>query len=136
MMQMRMAKQFLALAVLVGATVSCGDVSRQGQSPVYLVIDSLTAKRGGATTSTDGNFLLSDVITNVTSPPPCSQTNPCATIFNDVGSAKFTLALKDITNASITTPTTNNSVTLTRYPVCVRRCRDGDRHAGRRRAGL
>lgn len=121
MTQMRMTKQLLALAVVVGASVSCGDVSRQGQSPVYLVINNLTAKRGGGTTATDSNFLLSDVITNVTSPPPCSQTSPCATIFNDVGTATFTLALKDITNASITQPTSNNTVTLSRYHVSYRR---------------
>jgi len=38
---MRNATRLIALAALVTATVSCGDVVRQGSSPVYLVIDQL-----------------------------------------------------------------------------------------------
>lgn len=119
MTQMRMAKQLVALAALVGATISCGDVSRQGQSPVYLVIDSLQGRRGGGPGATPGSTLLSDVITFVRSPAPCSATSPCATIFNDVGIVQFSTSMKDITNP--VKPTTNNSVTINRYRVSYRR---------------
>ena len=40
--------QGLALALAAAAaTASCGDVVRQGRSPVFLVINSLTATPGG-----------------------------------------------------------------------------------------
>ena len=80
------------------------------------VIDSLTASQGNKT-GNGQNVLLSDVITNVTTPAPCSQTNPCPTVFNDIGSVSFSLAAKDITTA----PTTNNTVTVNRYHVSYRR---------------
>ena len=38
---MRTAIRLIGLAALVAATVSCGDVVRQGSSPVFLVIDPL-----------------------------------------------------------------------------------------------
>ncbi|MGE3705902.1 MAG: hypothetical protein AB7I13_11550 [Vicinamibacterales bacterium] len=119
MTQKRTVTTFLALALAAGATVSCGDVSRQSQSPVYLVLNSLTAKRGGGPNTDEGNTLTSDVITYMRAPAPCSATNPCPTIFNDFGVARFTSALKDITNP--TGPTTNNAVTLSRYRVTYRR---------------
>ncbi len=43
----RNLKRFVVLVVAVSANVSCGDVVRQGKSPVYLVVDSLLASRGG-----------------------------------------------------------------------------------------
>jgi hypothetical protein len=119
MTQTHTAKRILALAVLAVSAASCGDVARSSQSPVYLVLDSLEARRGNATVA--NNVLLSDVITNVTSPAPCSAASPCPTVFNDMGAAVFSIALKDITNPSLTEPTSNNSVTLTRYRVTYRR---------------
>lgn len=122
MTQMPFTYRMLALAVLAaaaGASASCGDVARGGQSPVYLVLDNLQARRGNTTQL--ANTLQSDVITNVTSPAPCSAATPCATVFNDVGVATFSLALKDLSNPAATTPTTNNTVTLTRYRVQYRR---------------
>ncbi len=118
MTQMRFITRFVALAAVVGASVSCGDVARSGQSPVYLIISDLKAGRGGGNSTTKGSFLLSDVITNVTSPAPCTPTSPCPTIFNDVGEANFTMAPKDITAVA---PTSNNSITITRYRVTYRR---------------
>jgi hypothetical protein len=119
MTTMRIVKQIGGVALLVGATVSCGDVARQSQSPVYLVINNLEARRGGGNNTTSGNILLSDVITNVTSPAPCSAQSPCPTIFNDFGSATLSLAMKDVTTGLA--PTTNNTVTLSRYRVSYRR---------------
>lgn len=106
------------LAVVV-ATVSCGDVVRQGRAPVFLVIDLLQGSRGGADAGQATGFLHSDVITNITSPAPCTPDTPCPTIFNDSGVVTLRLSLKDI--GSTTGPTSNNDVTITRYHVNFRR---------------
>ena len=99
------------------ATTSCGDVVRNGRAPVILVINQLQAAPGSKPGALGGN-LLSDVITNVTAPAPCTPTSPCPTIFNDVGQVTFSLALKDVgTTAAPAAPTTNNSVTINRVHV-------------------
>ncbi len=46
---MRTSIRVFGLAALIAATVSCGDVVRQGSSPVFLVIDQLAGQRGAAT---------------------------------------------------------------------------------------
>ena len=126
---MRSISRSIGLAALVIATGSCGDVVRQGRSPVYLVIATLQAAQGNHPTALGSN-LLSDVLTIVTTGGVCSQANPCPTIFNDVGSVTLRLALKDIgTAANPTTPTTNNEVTITRYRVTYRRA-DGRNEPG------
>jgi hypothetical protein len=118
---MRILKGFAGVAA-IAASVSCGDVSRTGRSPAYLVINTLQASRGGATAGQLTGNLLSDVITIVTKPAPCSESSPCPTIFNDLGSVELHLALRDIgTTANPTTPTQNNEVTITRYRVQFRR---------------
>ena len=71
-MNSRSEFRLLVLAAIMTAGTSCGDVVRDGSSPVYLVIDSLTASRGGPQAGTPSGFLLSDVITNVTTPAPCT----------------------------------------------------------------
>jgi len=126
MTQMHSMKQLIGLALLSGAVVSCGDVSRQGQAPVYLVVTSLQAKRGGGASATLGNPLLSDVITNVSTPAPCTPTSPCPTIFNDVAEASFSVTLKNVLGAA---PTTNNSVIIRRVHVSYRRA-DGRNSPG------
>jgi hypothetical protein len=115
---MRTIVWFLGLAAAVAAGTSCGSVVRQSSSPVYLVIDTLGGIRGGSSTTTATSFLLSDVITNVTSPAPCTTTVPCPTIFNDPGSVTLRAPLKDIgTSTTLLAPTTNNEVTVNRYHV-------------------
>jgi hypothetical protein len=98
--------------------VSCGDVVRQSDAPVLIVLDSLQAAKGSAP-GTLSSFLLSDVQNLVTTPAPCAPESPCPTIFNDVGSASMHLAPKDVTNA--TGPTSNNAVTITRVHINYRR---------------
>jgi hypothetical protein len=113
-------KRFAILAALVSTSVSCGDVVRDGKSPVMLVMQNLQGIAGG--NGTPSGTLRSDVQTIVTSPAPCSATNPCATIFNDSGTATISLVLKNIGNGVVNpTPTTNNEVTITRYRVVYRR---------------
>jgi hypothetical protein len=114
---MRISTRLIGLAALVAASVSCGDVSRQGSSPVYLVIDSLQGIRGGATAGTPSGFLLSDVITNVTAPDPCSTATPCPTVFDDTGSVILRAPLKDTGATAALAPTTNNEVTINRVHV-------------------
>jgi hypothetical protein len=117
MTQMHSIKRLIGLALLAGAVGSCGDVARQGQAPVYLVVNSMQAKRGGGA-AVLGNPLLSDVITNIVTPAPCSATSPCPTIYNDLGEVTFSVALKNVLGSA---PTTNNSVTIKRYHVSYRR---------------
>jgi len=105
----------LGLAALAAGSLSCGDVVREGRSPVFLVIDSLTGSRGAATPGAGTTILVSDVITNVTSPAPCTTAAPCPTIFGDTGSVVLRAPLKDVVNG--VAPTTNNEVTITRYHV-------------------
>jgi len=118
-------KLFSALAV-VAVSVSCGDVVRQGSSPVFLVIDQLTAKSGSSSGAVKENTLLSDVITMVTQPAPCSADSPCPTIFNDTGEVVLRTLQKDISAVS---PSSNSEVTINRYRVSYRRA-DGHNTPG------
>jgi len=81
-------------------------------------MDSLAAQRGGPDAEEFVVPLLSDVLTNVTAPAPCSATSPCPQIFNDLGRATLRAEMKD---PSLTSPTTTNAVTITRYHVSYRR---------------
>jgi hypothetical protein len=99
----------LALFATVAAATSCGDVVRSGTSPAYLVLDSMA---GGAKSTA---VLNSDVITNVTTPAPCSAASPCPTVFSDAGQATMHLALKD--PAAQTAPSQFNAITVDRYHI-------------------
>src|SRR5437660_7860547 len=114
---MRSALRAVGLISLVAATASCGNVVRQGRSPVYLIVDSFQVAKGASSgASFTSGPLLSDVIVLKTTPAPCSAATPCPTIFDDFGQITLRLALKDIGNGSTTlSPTTNNEVTITRY---------------------
>jgi len=106
------------LSAVVAASVSCGDVSRTGRSPVYLVVDSLLGIRGATQPGQPSGVLLSDVVTNVITPAPCTTDRPCPTVFGDEGQAVLRSSLKDIgTPAAPAAPTTNNDVTITRYHI-------------------
>lgn len=114
---MKMTFRLLGFLAIL-ATVSCGDVVRDGRSPVMLGVDSLQGIRGGTTAGTPSGTLTSDVLTLVTSPAPCSTATPCATVFGDGGQVTLRLVLKNIGNpASPSTPSTNNEVTIDRYHV-------------------
>lgn len=106
-----------SLAALGAAAAGCGEYVRsQGRAPVQIVVSQLTAAPGSA----PGDFgltLLSDVITNVTSPEPCSTDFPCPTVFNDLGEVTMSLIPKDPGTA----PSAINQVTFTRYRVSYRR---------------
>jgi len=112
----------IVVTVAAVAAASFGDVVRSGRAPVFLVIDSVQASRGGPTTGTFTSTLSSDVITLVTTPAPCTTDNPCPTIFGDSGQASLRLSPKDIGPAGApTTPSSNNEVTITQIHISYRR---------------
>jgi hypothetical protein len=114
---MRTATRLLTLAALIATTTSCGNAVRTGRSPVYLVINTLQAAPGNKPAQFGGS-LLSDVITNVTTPAPCSTTSPCPTIFNDLGQVSLSIAPKDPgTAANPSAPSSMNAVTITRVRI-------------------
>jgi hypothetical protein len=113
-----MVRRLLTAVALAALTSACGDVIRDGRSPVVLVVDSLSgASGGGANSGTFTGTLRSDVLVNLTSPAPCTPERPCPTIFNDSGKVILHLEPKNIDIA----PTSNNQVTITRYHVAFRR---------------
>lgn len=95
-----------AAAVLLAAMLSsgCGELVRQGRSPVMLVIAGVVATAGGE--GTGGFALLSDVIGA-----------DGITVFNDSGTATIRSVAKDLA----TTPSPIIDVTITRYRVTYRR---------------
>ena len=107
----------IALAVL---TSGCGDVVRQGRSPVQLVINSLEAA-SGAEPDDLGTTLLSDVQTLVERSVN-GETVMVPTIFNDVGQVTMTMILKDPgLPGAPAAPSAINQVTITRYRIVYRR---------------
>lgn len=112
---MRTFIHVLFLGVVAVATASCGNVVRDGRSPMFLVIDSL-----GGTNSAgqDSSFSQSDVLTDE------------GAVFNDVGRVTLRLVPKNLTPGEEFAPTTNNEVTITRYRVSYRRT-DGRNVQGR-----
>jgi hypothetical protein len=111
-----------AAAALATAAIGCGDVVRDGQSPMFLVIDALEAQAGAASPGPFTGTLHSDLITNVTTPAPCSTSAPCPTIFSDSGRVTLHVSPKDITTlGTISEPSSNNQVTINRYRVDYRR---------------
>jgi hypothetical protein len=111
-------RRLFLVAALVAATISCGDVVRDGRSAVFLtVITLLGAPGGGHGAGTFTGTLLSDVQVLVTSPAPCTPAAPCPTVFDDSGQVTLTLTPKNLSVA----PTSNNQVTITRYHVAFRR---------------
>ena len=98
-MRMRSVMGLVFLVAAAAGTISCGDVVRLSQSPMMLVVGSLSA--GTANTNT----FNSDVISS------------SGSVTDDVGSASLTVIQKDVT-APVST---NNDVTITRYHVVYRR---------------
>ncbi len=120
---MRYSTRLIGLAALVAVNVSCGDVVRQGSSPVFLVIDLLQGIRGGPTVGQATSTLVSDVITNVTTPAAsCGlPLPPCPITFGDSGTATLRAPLKDVGATGTLSPTTNNEVTINRVHVAYSR---------------
>ncbi len=101
MIRMHIAK-LVALTAVVATAVSCGDVVRQGRSPVLLEMVSLTADGGGT--------LNSDVLSDT------------GTIFDDKAEAVVQVALKNVgSTLNPVAASSNNDVTINRLHVVFRR---------------
>jgi len=94
--------------ILVLASASCGEMTRQGTASSFLAIETLEAA-SGAEPGRFGGDLASDVITVVEGAP---------TAFADVARVNFALMMKDPgTTASPNAPGPNNAITVDRYHV-------------------
>lgn len=117
---LRWELQTLTVLAALTATVSCGDVARQGRAPVLLVIEELSAA-SGADPGTMGGFLLSDVQTLVEQTVD-GEAVMVPTIFNDVAEASMRIVTKDPgTSGAGTTPSQLNAVSLHRYRIVYKR---------------
>jgi hypothetical protein len=94
--------KLLLVVALVALSSACGEFTREGRSPVVLVVDSLFV-------NDDQGTLNSDVLTK-------------GSTFNDVAEVQMRIILKDPGAPGITVnPTLLNAVTITRYRVEYRR---------------
>lgn len=91
---MRKHLRFIGLAAAVAAATSCGDVVRQGRSPVLLTVSALGDTQGRSPINSDVDSGL-----------------------NDEGQAVLQTSMKD----TLIAPTSNNLVTINRYHVQFRR---------------
>ena len=115
----KLAKVLALTGMVTAATVmaGCGSYVRDGKSPARLVINSMQAA-SGAEPNRMGSFLLSDVVTNVTTGGSCTVDNPCPSRFNDPGQVELRLQLRDIgSEANPTSPSALNAVTISQYHV-------------------
>jgi len=121
-MRMAMNQSTLAAAVLASlAAAACGDVARDGRSPVQAVVVALEGA-SGAEPDKFGGTLSSDVLTMRTKPEPCTPATPCPTIYNDLGKITLRLVTKNPgTTAVPSAPSSLNAVTFSRYHVSYRR---------------
>lgn len=109
----------VALAAGLVVSVSCGDTVRQGRSPGYLVIDSLTANSGAIPDEND-EVLQSDVLTIVKKKVQIGGEEvdvPTPVIFEDWGHVVLHVDMKN--PASNTSPT--NSITVSRCRIDYKR---------------
>ena len=101
---------------LLSGSVSCGNVVRQDQAPVIVVVDSVEAA-SGAQPGTMNRFLLSDVQTMVEQQVG-GETVRVPVIFNDLAQATMRIIPKDAGNGAISlAPTPLNNVTINRYRI-------------------
>lgn len=101
----------LGLAI---ATLSCGDLQRQGTGSSYLIVSALEAAPGAEPEEFGPGVLYSDVITVVKD----ADDIPVPTIFADLGRVRFLLRMKDPGGTtSPTAPTAANFITIERYRV-------------------
>src|SRR5512138_19048 len=102
----------LAIVTMLALLVAgCGKAT-EGQAPMFLVIQQLTAA-SGADPSAFSDTLMSDVLTYVK-----VDGTPRATIYQDMGRVAIHVEMKDIGRPGApNSPTTNNSVVIERYHV-------------------
>jgi hypothetical protein len=101
-----MRQAFLAIVIL--ASASCGEMSRQGTASSFLVIETLEGA-SGAEPGEFGGDLNSDVVTMV---------DGSATVFADIARVQFAVQMKDPGTVNFpNAPGPNNAITVDRYHV-------------------
>ena len=124
----RLSRGLVALACVASSASCAGDLARTGRSPVFLIVDNISAA-SGADAGTFSSLLNSDVLTLVEQTVNGVVVR-VPTIFNDTGRATLRIALKNPGTIAVpTTPTTINEVTITRYRVDFKRT-DGRNERG------
>jgi hypothetical protein len=118
-------QKFLAgLGIVATSAVMAGcggQFARDSKSPARLVIMSLLGA-SGAEPEEMGSFVLSDVLTLVTTGGTCSEDNPCPSRFNDFGEVQMALQLRDLGSPGApSSPSGLNAITINRYRVQYRR---------------
>jgi hypothetical protein len=105
----------LAVALLASTASGCGEVARNGRSPVMAIVESLEAMSGG-TDGVMGGTLNSDVIVVVERDE--QDGGDYFTVFNDTAEVSIRLQLKDPGVPGVSAaPSPLNDVTFTRYRV-------------------
>ena len=108
---------FGAVAASAAMAGCGGDFARDAKAPARLVIVALEGA-SGAEPEELSTVVHSDVLTLVTTGGVCTTTNPCPTIFTDLGRVQLRLQLRDLGNpAAPSSPSALNAVTITRYHV-------------------
>jgi hypothetical protein len=106
----------LGLAALATLPAGCTQAQKAGQSPAYLIIDSLSAASGAEPDKLAGT-LASDVVTLVKQQINGQEVR-VPTIYADPAEVLFRLALKDPGTAETpSTPSPANFITVKRYSV-------------------
>ncbi|MGE5198044.1 MAG: hypothetical protein ACM3H9_00295 [Rhodospirillaceae bacterium] len=109
-----------ALLLAAAGAAGCGQQNTEGRSPSYLIVEQLQAA-SGASPSTFGGTLDSDVVTNIRTTVGTEEVL-APTVYEDIGQASLRMALKDGGNgAAVASPSAVNSVTVTRYHVDFKR---------------
>jgi hypothetical protein len=116
----RSAAALIVVSAIGLVSIGCGEVARTGKAPAMLIIERLDAA-SGAEPGESGTILQSDVQTLV-DVTIGGQTVRVPTVFNDIGTVTFRLALKNPGSpAAPLGPSTLNEITVTRYRVVYRR---------------
>ena len=114
------AAQVALIGLVAFAAASCGEVARTGQSPAFLIIDSLTGASGADPGAFD-TVLESDVQVLVTQTVNGQQLQ-VPTVFSDAGRVTLRLGLRNPgTPSNPTSPSELNAITISRYRVAYRR---------------
>jgi hypothetical protein len=114
------AAEMALIGLVAFAAASCGEVARTGQSPAFLIIDSLTGASGADPGAFD-TVLESDVQVLVTQTVNGQQVQ-VPTVFTDPGRVTLRLGLRNPgTPSNPTSPSELNAITISRYRVAYRR---------------
>jgi hypothetical protein len=110
----------MAAVLLASLSAGCGDVARNGRSPVMAIVTGLEAATGGPDGGDFGGTLNSDVIVLVERDE--EDGGDFFTVYNDTAEVSIRLQLRDPGIPGVAAePTPLNDVTFTRYRVTYRR---------------